>query len=213
MDAIWNGFLFGLLLSVLIGPVFFALIQNSIEKGFWSGFFMAMGIALSDSFYIFITYFGVSRLVDNAVFNMWLGGIGGAIMLGFGAMYLFKPVPLKGARQRHDEDTKWFRQILKGFFLNGVNPFVLFFWIGIVTKVSIDFDFSSNQLFVFFVTLIATVFTADTLKAYFAMKLSEIVTPRFMKVMNRVVGVVLMLFSLRLFNFVLEGFGFSIIGS
>ena len=52
MDIVINGLLFGLLLCVLIGPVFFALIQNAIEKGFYSGFFMAIGIALSDAFYI-----------------------------------------------------------------------------------------------------------------------------------------------------------------
>lgn len=212
MIAIWNGFLFGLLLSVLIGPVFFALIQNSIEKGFKAGFFMALGIALSDSVYIFITYFGISRLTENPSFNMWLGGIGGLIMLGFGLVYMFKPVPVKGAKQAHEESSKWFQQIVKGFFLNGVNPFVLFFWIGIMTKISIDFQFSQNQTLIFFVTLIATVLTTDVLKSYFATKLSEIVTPRFMKIMNRVVGVALILFSLRLFNFVLEGFGYSVLG-
>lgn len=212
MDAIWNGFLFGLLLSVLIGPVFFALIQNSIEKGFKAGIFMAVGIALSDSFYIFITYFGISKLTENPDFNMWLGGIGGLIMLGFGLVYMFKPVPVKGARQAHEENGQWFQQIIKGFFLNGVNPFVLFFWIGIMSKISIDFQFSQNQAVVFFVSLIATVLTTDVLKSYFAMKLSEIVTPRFMKIMNRVVGVALILFSLRLFNFVLEGFGYALLG-
>ncbi len=212
MISIWNGFLFGLLLSVLIGPVFFALIQNSIEKGFKAGIFMAVGIALSDSFYIFITYFGISRLTENPSFNMWLGGIGGLIMLGFGLVYMLKPVPVKGAKQAHEESSKWFQQILKGFFLNGVNPFVLFFWIGIMTKISLDFQFSENQTLVFFVTLIATVLTTDVLKSYFAMKLSQIVTPRFMKIMNRVVGIALILFSLRLFNFVLEGFGYSVLG-
>lgn len=212
MIAIWNGFLFGLLLSVLIGPVFFALIQNSIEKGFKAGIFMAVGIALSDSFYIFITYYGISKLTENPSFNMWLGGIGGLIMLAFGLVYMFKPVPVKGAKQAHEESGQWFQQIIKGFFLNGVNPFVLFFWIGIMTKISIDFQFSQNQTLVFFVTLIATVLTTDVLKSYFAMKLSEIVTPRFMKIMNRVVGIALILFSLRLFNFVLEGFGYSVLG-
>lgn len=212
MDAIWNGFLYGLLLSVLIGPVFFALIQNSIEKGFKAGIFMAVGIALSDSVYIFITYFGLSQFTENPTFNMWLGGIGGLIMLGFGLVYILKPVPVKGAKKAHEDSSKWFQQILKGFFLNGINPFVLFFWLGIMTKISIDYQFSQNQTFLFFVILIATVITTDVLKSYFAMKLSVIITPRFMKIMNRVVGIALIIFSLRLFNFVLEGYGYSILG-
>ncbi|MBO3700839.1 LysE family translocator [Roseivirga sp. E12] len=210
MDIIINGFLFGLLLCVLIGPVFFALIQNAIEKGFFSGFFMAVGIALSDTIYIFITYLGISQLTDNPSFNMWLGGIGGTIMLVFGIFYMFKPIPTKGLKQLHAEETKWFQQIVKGFVLNGINPFVLIFWIGIVSKITVDFEYTTNEAITFFIVLIATVFSVDVLKSYFAVKLSEIVTPRFMKIMNRVVGVALVLFSLRLFNFVLEGFGIEL---
>lgn len=205
MDVILNGFLFGLLLCVLIGPVFFALIQNAIEKGFYAGFFMAIGIAISDAFYIVVTYLGISQLTNNEQFNMWLGGIGGALMLGFGISYMFKPVPTQGLKQAHQETTKWFQQILKGFVLNGVNPFVLFFWIGIVSKVTLTYNYSSNEAILFFAVLVLTVFVVDILKSHFAVKLSEIVTPRFMKIMNRAVGIALILFSLRLFNFVVEG--------
>ena len=207
MHPILNGLLFGLLLCVLIGPVFFALIQNSIEKGFWSGFFMAIGVALSDTFYIVITYFGISQLVESENFKMWLGGVGGVIMLGFGLFYLFKSVPKTVVMKNTNGNRDGFKQILKGFFLNGVNPFVLFFWIGIMSKVSIDFEYTSNQALGFFVALVGTVFIVDVLKSYFATKLREIVTARFMRIMNRVVGVALILFALRLLNFLLEGFG------
>lgn len=203
MEIILNGLIYGLLLCVLIGPVFFALIQNAIEKGFYSGLFMAIGIALSDALYITITYLGISQLTSNDKFNMWLGGVGGLILVGFGVFYLFKPVPTKGLKQLHQESTKWFRQILKGFLLNGVNPFVLFFWIGIVSNVSLDY--STNEAITFFVVLLATVFLVDVIKSYFAVKLAQIVTPRFMRIMNRVVGIALILFSIRLFNYVVEG--------
>ena len=206
MSPVLNGILFGLLLCILIGPVFFALIQNSIEKGFWSGVFMAIGVALSDAFYIFITYFGISQLVESDNFKMWLGGIGGLIMLVFGLVNLFKPRPKSGVVKTVQGRKDGLKQLLKGFFLNGVNPFVLFFWIGIVSKVSIDFEYSSNQATGFFVALVLTVFTVDVLKAHFATKLREIVTARFMLIMNRIVGVALILFALRLLNFLLEGF-------
>jgi threonine/homoserine/homoserine lactone efflux protein len=213
MDVVINGLLFGLLLSILVGPVFFSLIQNSIEKGFKAGFFMAIGIAASDTVYIFITYLGISQLTNSDSFNIWLGGIGGTIMLIFGLSSIFKPVPIKGAKQHHDESAKWFKQISKGFLLNGINPFVLFFWISVASKVTLNFQYSTYQATGFFVTLIATVLLTDILKAYFSTKLSEIVTPRFMKIMNRVVGIALIAFSLRLFNFVLEGFGYYILGN
>ena len=204
IDVIVNGCLFGLLLCVLIGPVFFALVQTAIEKGFAAGLFMAAGIALSDSIYIGLVYLGVSKLVDNPSFNMWMGGIGGTIMLVFGIFYLFKPVPLTGLKERHAEDTRWFQQVLKGFVLNGINPFVLFFWIGIISKVTVTYRYDTNQAITFFIVMMSTVFLIDILKSYFAMKLRKLVTPRFMKIMNRIVGIALLLFSLRLFNFVLN---------
>jgi len=203
IELILRGLGLGLLLCVLIGPVFFALIQNAIEKGFYSGFFMAIGIALSDAFYIAITYLGISQLTSSDKFNMWLGGIGGLILVGFGVFYLFKPVPTTGIAQRHSEGTKWFQQILKGFLLNGVNPFVLFFWIGIVSNVSIEY--STNEVIFLFSIVVATVFIVDLLKSYFAVKLSRMITPRFMRIMNSLVGVALIIFSFRLFYFVYQG--------
>ena len=210
MDIILNGLGFGLLLCVLIGPVFFALLQNSIEKGFWPGFFMAVGIAISDALYIVVTYLGISQLIENPSFNMWLGGIGGGIMLILGVIYIAKPIPSKGFKQLHAEETKWFQQILKGFAFNGINPFVLIFWIGIISKVTVDFQYTTNEAITFFSVLILTVFGVDVLKTYFATKLSEIVTPKFMRIMNRVVGIALILFSIRLFNYVLVGFGIDL---
>ena len=210
MPPVLNGILFGLLLCVLIGPVFFTLIQNSIEKGFWSGVFMAIGVALSDAFYIVITYFGISQLVESENFKMWLGGLGGLVMLVIGLVNLFKAAPKSGVVKIVQGNRDGLKQLLKGFFLNGVNPFVLFFWIGIVSKVSVDFEYSSNQATGFFVALVLTVFIVDVLKAHFATKLREIVTARFMLIMNRIVGIALILFALRLLNFLLEGLGIQL---
>jgi threonine/homoserine/homoserine lactone efflux protein len=205
MEVVINGVLFGLLLCILIGPVFFALIQNAIEKGFYAGFFMAVGIALSDAFYIVVTYLGISQLTNNQLFNQWLGGLGGLIMLGFGVFYLQKGAPAKELKEMHQERTKWFQQITKGFMLNGVNPFVLFFWIGIVSEVTVELKYKQPQAILFFTVLVATVFLVDILKSYFAVKLSQIITPKFIKRMNKVVGIALILFSIRLFHFVLQG--------
>ena len=58
MESILNGVISGLVLACLIGPVFFTLLQTSIERGFWSGFFVAIGVSLSDAIYIALCYLG-----------------------------------------------------------------------------------------------------------------------------------------------------------
>ncbi len=206
MEVIWNGFLFGLLLCILIGPVFFALLHNAIEKGFWAGFFMAIGISLSDIIYILVISLGVSSFLKDENFQKWMGGVGGLIMLAFGAYYLLKPVPRQKVVQLAAHQTKGIRQVLKGFLLNAINPFVFLFWLGIISKVNLSYGYQDNDLILFFSVLMATVFICDVLKSHYAGKLRDLVTVRFMKIMNRVVGLALILFSIRLFSFVFAGF-------
>lgn len=205
IGALGNGVLHGLLLTLLIGPVFFALIQTSIEKGFVSGAGMAVGIALSDTLYIIIATVGVTVLANNPEFQLWLGVAGGIIMLLFGGSSLAKKV-----KDRQPEPSvrvsgkSVSRQLVKGFLLNGINPFVLLFWLGVASVVALNYRYSFELKIVFFAATILTVLLLDFVKAFAANKLRKLLTPTFMTWMNRIVGVVLIIFGFRLFFFAFE---------
>ena len=42
IGILFNGLKFGIVLAFLIGPVFFTIIQASIERGFWVGVLVAL---------------------------------------------------------------------------------------------------------------------------------------------------------------------------
>src|SRR5690606_29007579 len=88
MDIILNGLISGLALAFLIGPVFFTILQTSLERGFRCGLFVAIGVSLSDAFYISVCYLGVSRLFDSGNFREYLGYFGGIVLLSMGLYYL-----------------------------------------------------------------------------------------------------------------------------
>lgn len=199
MAAAGNGILLGLLLAVLVGPAFFALIQTSIGKGFVSALFMAFGIALSDALYIVITYLGISRIINNEAIHLWLGLGGGGILMAFGVFSIIKPIPdLTAKRVIPLKKTGLLKQSIKGFLLNGINPSVLLFWIGIVSMATVTYKYSSYEVLAFFIAIIATVLLTDILKAFVAHRLRALLTIRFMKIMNVIVGGGLILFGLRL---------------
>lgn len=198
--AIWNGVILGLLLATLIGPVFFALIQTSIQKGPVAGLFMAMGISLSDICYIVITFLGVSQILNNEDLFLWMGLIGGAIMIGFGLVSILKPVPYFSGRQTiRTGKTALAKEVLKGFLLNGINPSVLLFWIGISSLATVKHQYSHGEAILFFSAILVTVLLTDILKIFAANKLKFLLTPKTMKFLNSIVGVALVLFGLRLF--------------
>lgn len=200
MQPLSEGIYMGLLLSAMIGPVFFTLIQNSLESGFKYATVLALGILCSDFLYVILTYFGISFLSKVPNFEWYLAIFGGVILVGFGVSNFWKKVT-----ERPSTAGIPFRKLkkrtafLKGFSINGVNPFVLLFWISIAGLVTINTDFGKVDIVSYYFGILATVFLFDLLKAFIAKKLKQVITPKIMWVLNRGVGVLLIFYGFRLF--------------
>jgi threonine/homoserine/homoserine lactone efflux protein len=205
MHALFKGILFGLLLAILIGPVFFALIQTSIRKGFRSGVLLSLGISLSDTLYILICYIGFTQLFEHEQFKESLAMIGGGIMFMFGISAILKPINSKTDVLIEPKKPGTFRYVFKGFALNAINPFVILFWVGVMSMVTVQEKLEGIHTFLFFLGTILTVFCTDISKAYVAHKLSKYLTQTFLVWMNRAVGIALVGFGCRLIYYAFEG--------
>ncbi|MGB3618430.1 MAG: LysE family translocator [Catalinimonas sp.] len=199
VQALSSGVLFGLLLTVMIGPVFFALLQNSLERGFGAGVQLALGISLSDALYAAVTYFGISRVADNhGVVNLGLGLFGGIVLILFGIGALLKRVEIEKPTLGPPGARGAARQVTKGVLLNGINPAVLLLWVGIASSIALRTHYTYWHDFLFYGGLLLTVFSTDVLKAFLAHRLSAYVTPIFMRWLNRTTGVILIAVGLHL---------------
>lgn len=203
MEIIAKGILSGVVLAFLIGPVFFTLLQTSIERGFSSGVFVAIGISLSDSFYILISYFGLTKFSESPDFRHAMAYAGGFILLLFGLYYLFvKSRKLAQYDPKKIGNASGLRLAAKGFLINGLSPMVLFFWLATVSVATTQFGYNSSEhALMFFASIVATVFTTDVMKAKLADKLRVLVTPRVIRAMNIVLGIVMVIFAGKLILF------------
>lgn len=197
MDIIFNGIVSGVVLALLIGPVFFTIIQTSIERGFSSGVFVAVGVSLSDALYIFISYIGVASFLDNESSKAYLAYGGGVVLLLFGLYYLF----IKSRRLSNFDPEKINHRgpgklIAKGFIINALSPMVLFFWLATVGVATSEFNYvETNEIVLYFSSVVGTVFVTDVMKAKLADKLRQLITPRFIRLLNIVLGLVLVIFA------------------
>ena len=197
--AFLEGLSMGLLLSALVGPVFFTLIQSSLEKGFRYAAVLAFGILVSDSIYVLITYYGISFLAVLPRFEQILGYVGGLILIGFGLASLLKinkQRPNSGGIQVSEAKKK--KAFLKGLSINGINPFVLLFWISIASVVQLKENFSKEHVTLYYVGILGTVFSIDLLKVLIAKKLRPIITPKIMSRLNLLVGLIMVAFGIRM---------------
>jgi threonine/homoserine/homoserine lactone efflux protein len=201
MEIVLKGVFSGLVLAVLVGPVFFTLLQTSIERGFTSGMYVAIGIAVSDSLYIAASYLGLSGLFNSEKFQVYLSYVGGFIILCFGAYYLFVKSRklINFNKAEHVKEKSPFRLMAKGFVINGFNPMVLLFWIGTISIATGELGYTkTSEAITFLASIIITVFVTDLIKAKLADKLRLILTPAIVKGMNIVLGIVMLSLGVKL---------------
>ncbi|WKZ58527.1 MAG: LysE family transporter [Cyclobacteriaceae bacterium] len=200
MEIVLKGIVSGLVLALLIGPVFFSIIQTSIERGFLSGVLVAVGVSLSDALYIFLAYMGLSQVFSNGDNQRYMAYFGGIILFAFGVYYLFiKSRRILDFKSVNIKSTSPWRLISKGFIINGLSPMVLIFWLGTVSVATGEFGYTTTtQVVTFFSAIVATVLLTDIIKAKLADKLRTVMTPRLVRVMNLILGVVMLIFAGRL---------------
>ena len=208
IDVILSGVLLGLVLAMLIGPVFFLLIDTSIKRGFRIAVWLAVGVMLSDAFFIVITYFSSTALSFMKEYSKEIG-IGGAVLLiVFGILNFLKKPHVKATELELPDDSRTpLVDTAKGFMMNFLNPFVLIFWMGVAGGISAREQWSSLGVIVFYGVVLTTVLGTDLLKAWLALKLKKLLKPSVLLWVNKLSGIGLVLFGVRLLYmiFIAEG--------
>ncbi|MGB0888037.1 MAG: LysE family translocator [Vicingaceae bacterium] len=205
MTAFAHGFLIGLGFIIFFGPVFFYLLKNALEKGFWVGFFISLGIVIGDLACLIICSFGAVPFFNNPNNQFWIGIIGSAILLGLGVKFLVKPeTKTKSSKSnilKKVTKTNYASYFMQGFLLNFVNPFVFVIWIGIIGYAETEYGYGED-MFAFLLATLLGIFSTDILKAYFAHKIKKFLTKKFMRNLSRVFGIVLIVFGIRVIFYV-----------
>jgi len=196
IEPILSGIVFGLVLAIMLGPVFFTLLQTSVHEGFKAGVHLAFGVLLSDAACITVAYFFASQLDLTGRYKMAVGWIGGALLIGFGILNFFRKVKPKEVDD--DKKTVHAKFVLKGFAMNTLNPAVLLFWIGIISLVKLKEDYTRTEDFLFFACVLSTVFGMDLLKSFIANRISHLLNAKVLHWINWSVGIVLIGFGLRM---------------
>jgi threonine/homoserine/homoserine lactone efflux protein len=202
-----QGVILGLVISITVGPAFFALIQTGISRGFRSGIFLALGIILSDITLILLTFIGASALFENngnTFYNLYIGIGGGALLVAFGAAtFTRKPDAFKRRNPKYTtpvKEPKLLTFVLKGYFMNIVNPFLIFFWIAAMSWVRTNAPVGQllNYSVTFFSGTLIVVFLMDLLKCFVGNKIKRYLTIRLLFWINKMVGLALGVFGVAL---------------
>ena len=196
IEAIISGVGIGLVLTFLTGPVFFALIKTSVEKGFHAGSALALGVVLSDVVFVGAIIFGSQFFEISNSAKTWLGLSGSIILFGIGINYLIKKADIN-----YDAHTpasvNRLGYFIKGFLMCIFNPTLLFHWITVIGSASIVYHegipHRQLKLAIMFITILIVQFGMDVTKAFYANKLRDKISVKLVHRLNYLAGIALII--------------------
>ena len=193
----------GFLLSFMIGPVFFVLLETSAIKGFRAALVFDLGVIIADALFLTIAYFSSFQLLENLSNQPGLYVFGGVILLVYGITTFFKRATKKSDTNIKANKNDYLSLMIKGFLLNFINIGVLVFWLGIIIVVGPSLDNEPRRIVVFFSAMIGAYFVTDIFKILLAKQLKRKLTPKRIFLIKKGLGIILIICGLVL---IVKGF-------
>lgn len=196
LEPIWKGLVTGILFTLTFGTVFFSLIQTSIKRGLNKALFIALGVVLSDAFFIIASVLGTSFIADEMHKYDWqIRVVGFVFLLILGIRSIVK----KEVDHTNDVapiEKKDMLYVMKGVMLNSINPMILISWMGVTTYIETVNQFTINQVILFFIVVLANMYFTMSMISYFAGKLKHVLSPNNMHRLNIGSGIVFLVFAI-----------------
>ena len=188
----------GITLCLMIGPVFFQMIQISIERGYRHALYFASGVWASDLLLIAMSILGVSYisiLLHNKLFVQYENAIVGALFIFFGIAGLLK----QHANRKNTKPIIFksdFSLFISGFAVNSINPFSLVFWLSLSANFNYAQEDSLFKAICFFGTILCITVGTDIGKAKLAQLIINMLKEKHLKWLQIITGITLIIFGI-----------------
>lgn len=192
------GILTGFLMSVLLGVIFFMLIQAGVKHGCKKGITIAAGVVTGDIIFVALAI-GFTGYVSEFLkqHDDKVSLVGGCVLLIMGIAALFQKRELEQMAKPKSPGKNARDYFVKPFFINLLNPANAAWWLGLYS-IPPALNFAFDQKIVFAAGAVSTVFFTEVGVAAAASRLKKYIKPRTLKIVDTAVGVALIAVAARL---------------
>jgi threonine/homoserine/homoserine lactone efflux protein len=206
LAPIIKGLLLGLILSISLGPVIFAILKQSITNGRKAGYLFVAGVSTSDIGLLLIAniFTNIFLLVLDHKAVIAMAGAGFLLLLGLYTLF-FKKITIESDEKGEE---KIFRKrdyvgiYISGFLMNTLNPSVFIFWFAWTAAIGASAAETNNPVqykFIVFATCLVFLLLSDLIKVALASRLRPSLTEKNLIWINRLSAIIILVFSAALF--------------
>lgn len=188
-----RGLAIGILISAPMGPIGMLVIQRTLGKGHWPGFFTGLGASLSDLTYCLLTGFCLSFITGFLDRHQLAIQIIGSLVIAAFGYYLLKKNPTRALKAPDVKATNYWSDFVTGFLLTFSNPLILFFIIGLFAR----FNYFQPEYGILHYILAYLVILGGAVLWWYGIttlvhRLGRRINVRLLKLINRYIGLLLM---------------------
>lgn len=147
--AVRNGLMTGLVLQLAVGPVFFFIINLTLQKTIFDGLVGALAVTTVDYFYITLAILGVGEILQKKKVKKVFGIISSIVLMIFGAL-LIKGISTGGYSVTEQVKTmSLFSSFTSVFVLTISSPMTIVFFTSLFTAKALEYNYAKKELFLF----------------------------------------------------------------
>jgi threonine/homoserine/homoserine lactone efflux protein len=199
LGLIFSAIVLGLMLSlVFIGPIFFLLIETSFTRGPKHALALDLGVITADILCIVASYYASGDLVKLIDQHPEFYRITAFIIFIYGIVMMVTKTKMHLPNEDKFINQNYLKTYLNGFLFNLLNVGVILFWL--VTVISVRNQYPETSEFLLYLGIVlATYLAIDLAKIILAKQFHYKLTDKLANKIRKIVGVILMVFSLFIF--------------
>lgn len=196
VDVMFNGFLTGLILQIAIGPVFFFILNISLQKTLLDGWFAVIAVTLADYIFITLAVLGVGRLLEEPKIKLASGILSSLVLVLFGIIMILS------INQNSDIsianniiESNHISSFISAFLLTMSSPLTIVFWTSLFATKAIEKGYKKEQLKLFGMSagLATLVFLGSSVTLLSIVRTS--IPFALLKILNAAVGLLLIMYG------------------
>jgi threonine/homoserine/homoserine lactone efflux protein len=198
LEVMLKGLTLGLLLSLSVGPVLLTIIKQSLNNGHKGGLSFVFGVSASDIAFVLACNIFTELFASLQLYKTQIGIAGSLFLVSMGIFFIFfKKVKVneEGKQVFKFRKRDYAKIFFSGFFMNSLNPAIFIFWITTTTAMIVH---SVGERIIIFSTCLAWMLGTDILKVMLAGKIRNRLTPHNIHIINRINGIILIVFGIAL---------------
>lgn len=157
MKIFKNGLMTGMVLQLAVGPVFFFIVNLTLQRTIVDGFAGIVGVTLADYIYIILAIVGIGKLLEHEKIKKIFGIISSIVLMVFGLVMIKGIVASNISTNSIIHSTNILSSFITVFLLTISSPLTIVMWTSLFAAKTIEYNYTKKELLIFgFSTGLAT---------------------------------------------------------